>query len=292
VLGVGHGLACLVEAGESHARVIATTLQPAHGDVDVCGLMSCAEWPRQSGAGGACSQKWKPRAVAAAPGHRAPLRRAATGNCRPQEELAPWQTQLLMRCRAHIGIAIAPHAAAEQSAALSLLEERAALARELHDRWRSRCLHENPGQPAETRCCLRPALVSSQQVRAARRAKCWPNCARSQQRLPPAARTAHTFRLRIEGRGAGGSLETTVAEFSSRGNIPIALEAHLAAARSAQRRNSCLQNCGEALSNAAQRMPRPAGRGQGGVQQRRLGVGHRHRRWHWRAAKRRVHHYG
>ena len=43
VLGVGHGMACLVESGEAHARVIASTLQPQRGDIDMCGLMSCAE---------------------------------------------------------------------------------------------------------------------------------------------------------------------------------------------------------------------------------------------------------
>jgi two-component system nitrate/nitrite sensor histidine kinase NarX len=34
VLGVGHGRACLVEAGDARARVIASTLHPDSGDPD------------------------------------------------------------------------------------------------------------------------------------------------------------------------------------------------------------------------------------------------------------------
>jgi two-component system, NarL family, nitrate/nitrite sensor histidine kinase NarX len=59
-----------------------------------------------------------------------------------------------------------------------------------------------------------------------------------------------TFRLRIEGEGLASALEETVGEFSARGDIPIALDVHLAGCTlSANEEIHTLQIVREALSN-------------------------------------------
>lgn len=59
-----------------------------------------------------------------------------------------------------------------------------------------------------------------------------------------------TFRMRIDGEGLATALQTTVAEFSERGSIPIALEVHLAGCTlTANEEIHALQIVREALSN-------------------------------------------
>ena len=250
VLGVGHGLACLVEAGESHARVIATTLQPAHGDVDVCGLMSCAE----------CLANPALAVHALKNGSRVlslPLQDTEHHygvlqlEMPPGKELAPWQTQLLDALSRHIGIAIGTARRAEQSRRLSLLEERAALARELHD-----SLAQSLAYMKIQVSRLKPLLpaTSSGQSQPGTGSEAGEVLAELREGLNSAYRQLRelltTFRLRIEGEGLAAALETTVAEFSSRGNIPIALEAHLAGCTlSPNEEIHALQIVREALSN-------------------------------------------
>jgi len=258
VLGVGHGLACLVEAGESHARVMATTLEPAHGDIDLCGLMSCAE----------CLANPTLAVHALKDGSRVlslPLK--DTENYygvlqleMPQgRELEAWQSQLLEALSRHIGIAIGTARRTEQSRRLSLLEERAALARELHD-----SLAQSLAYMKIQVSRLKPLLPS-----ALRQAQDRPSSA---QALPVAGSEAGevlaelreglnsayrqlrelltTFRLRIEGEGLAAALQTTVTEFAGRGDIPVTLEVHLAGCTlSPNEEIHALQIVREALSN-------------------------------------------
>jgi len=258
VLGVGHGLACLVEAGETHARVIATTLEPSHGDVDVCGLMNCAE----------CLANPNLSVHALKDGSRVlslPLK--DTENYygvlqleMPQgRELEAWQSQLLEALSRHIGIAIGTARRTEQSRRLSLLEERAALARELHD-----SLAQSLAYMKIQVSRLKPLLPS-----ALRQAQDRPSSA---QALPVAGSEAGevlaelreglnsayrqlrelltTFRLRIEGEGLAAALQTTVTEFAGRGDIPVTLEVHLAGCTlSPNEEIHALQIVREALSN-------------------------------------------
>ena len=243
VLGVGHGMACLVESGEARARVIASTLQPQRGDIDMCGLMSCAEClahqelavhPLQDG-----------RRVLSLPlkdteQHYGVLQLEMP----PGRELAQWQTQLLDALSRHIGIAIGTARRTEQSRRLSLLEERAALARDLHDslaqslaymkiqvsRLKPLVDHAGAGdEAAEVLAELREGLNSAyRQLR----------------------ELLTTFRLRIEGEGLAAALQTTVAEFSERGGIPVMLDVHLAGCTlSANEEIHALQIIREALSN-------------------------------------------
>ena len=243
VLGVGHGQACLVEAGDERARVIASTLDSARGDIDMCGLLSCAE----------CLANKSLAVHALRDGRQVlslPLKDTETSYGVLQLEmprgkkLETWQTQLLEALSRHIGIAIGTARRSEQSRRLSLLEERAALARELHD-----SLAQSLAYMKIQVSRLKPLVdlqrsgdEASQVLGELREGL---NSAYRQLR-----ELLSTFRLRIEGEGLATALQTTVAEFSSRGDLPIALEAHLAGCSlSANEEIHTLQIVREALSN-------------------------------------------
>jgi two-component system nitrate/nitrite sensor histidine kinase NarX len=123
-----------------------------------------------------------------------------------------------------------------------LLEERAAIARELHDSLaqslsymkiqvsRLKPFAEQSGtEVAEVLQELREGLNSAyRQLR----------------------ELLTTFRLRVDGGGLGAALQATVAEFSNRGNLPIALDVDLGGCTlSANEEIHTLQIVREALSN-------------------------------------------
>lgn len=243
VLGVGHGQACLVETGVERARVIASTLDPARGDIDLCGLMSCAE----------CLGN-KTLAVHALSGGSQvlslPLKDTETSYGVLQLELArgkkleSWQTQLLEALSRHIGIAIGTARRSEQSRRLSLLEERAALARELHDSL-AQSLAYMKIQVSRLKPLVDKPRSGDEAGQVLGELREGLNSAYRQLR-----ELLTTFRLRIEGEGMAAALQTTVAEFSSRGDLPIALEVHLAGCPlSANEEIHTLQIVREALSN-------------------------------------------
>ncbi len=248
VLGVGHGLACLVDTSGAQGRVIASTLDPAR-DIDVCGLTSCSE----------CLAN---RALSVHPlkgGTRVlslPLSDSEHQYGVLQLEMPPgrsleaWQTQLLEALSRHIGIAIGTARRIEQSRRLSLLEERAALARELHD-----SLAQSLSYMKIQVSRLKPLLPAAD---AGPRPGDGPEAGEVLAELREGLNSAYrqlrelltTFRLRIEGEGLAAALQTTVTEFSARGNIPIALEVHLAGCTlSPNEEIHALQIVREALSN-------------------------------------------
>jgi two-component system nitrate/nitrite sensor histidine kinase NarX len=249
VLGVGHGLACLVETGSDHARIIASTLDPVRGDLDVCGLTSCA----------ACMAS---RALSVHPlanGRRVltlPLKDTEQQygvlqlEMPPGRELALWQNQLLDALSRHIGIAIGTARRTEQSRRLSLLEERAAIARELHD-----SLAQSLAYMKIQVSRLKPLLPSAGAGQApGAGGEAAEVLAELREGLNSAYRQLRelltTFRLRIEGEGLAAALQTTVGEFAARGSIPIALDVHLAGCTlSANEEIHALQIVREALSN-------------------------------------------
>lgn len=243
VLGVGHGLACLVEAGETRARVIASTVRPQQGDADLCGLMSCAEClahqdlavhPLQDG-----------RRVLSLPlkdteHHYGVLQLEMP----PGRELAQWQVQLLEALSRHIGIAIGTARRTEQSRRLSLLEERAALARDLHDSL-AQSLAYMKIQVSRLKPLVDRADAGAEAAEVLAELREGLNSAYRQLR-----ELLTTFRLRIEGEGLAAALQSTVVEFSSRGGIPVTLDVHLAGCTlSPNEEIHALQIIREALSN-------------------------------------------
>ena len=243
VLGVGHGLACMVETGAAQARVIASTLRADSNDADMCGLMSCDEClahpklvvhPMQDG-----------RRVLSLPlkdteHHYGVLQLEMP----PGKELAQWQTQLLDALSRHIGIAIGTAKRTEQSRRLSLLEERAALGRDLHD-----SLAQSLAYMKIQVSRLKPLVDDPQRGDAAREVL---------EELREGLNSAHrqlrelltTFRLRIEGEGLAAALQATVTELGNRGDIPISLDVHLAGCTLTPNEEiHALQIVREALSN-------------------------------------------
>lgn len=242
VLGVGHGMTCLVETGETRARTIASTLQPARGDVDLCGLMTCAECLANQRTLALHTLKNGKRVLSL------PLKDTELTygvmqiEMPPGKELEPWQSQLLEALSRHIGIAIGTARRTEQSRRLSLLEERAAIARELHD-----SLAQSLAYMKIQVSRLKPFIDGN-------RSEAMQVLDELREGLNSAYRQLRelltTFRLRIEGEGLAFALQSTVAEFSSRGNIPIALEVHMAGCTlSANEEIHTLQIVREALSN-------------------------------------------
>jgi two-component system nitrate/nitrite sensor histidine kinase NarX len=162
----------------------------------------------------------------------------------PGKELAPWQTQLLEALSRHIGIAIGTARRSEQSRRVSLLEERAALARDLHD-----SLAQSLAYMKIQVSRMKPLLDDPQRANEAREV-----LAELREGLNSAYRQLRelltTFRLRIEGEGLAAALRTTVTEFSGRGGIPVTLDVHLAGCTlSPNEEIHALQIIREALSN-------------------------------------------
>ena len=248
VLGVGHGLACLVETGEDKARVIATTLQPSNGDINMCGLMSCDE----------CLSHSKLDVHPMTDGRRVlslPLKDAENHygvlqlEMPPNKELAHWQSQLLEALSRHIGIAIGTARRAEQGRRLSLLEERAALARELHDSLAQSLAYMKIQVSRLKPLIDNPQLDIPQRVGEAKEV-----LGELREGLNSAYRQLRelltTFRLRIEGEGLGAALESTVAEFTHRSSVAITLDVHLTgSALTPNEEIHALQIVREALSN-------------------------------------------
>src|SRR5512139_3936908 len=243
VLGVGHGLACLVETGEARARVIASTLQPQRGDVDLCGLMSCAECLAHPAL--AVHPLNDGRRVLSLPlNDTEQLYGVLQLEMPPGKELAQWQTQLLEALSRHIGIAIGTARRTEQSRRLSLLDERAALARDLHDSL-AQSLAYMKIQVSRLKPLVDRSGAGSEAAEVLAELREGLNSAYRQLR-----ELLTTFRLRIEGEGLAAALQTTVTEFSGRGGIPIALEVHLAGCTlTANEEIHALQIVREALSN-------------------------------------------
>jgi two-component system nitrate/nitrite sensor histidine kinase NarX len=251
VLGVGHGLACLVEAGDTHARVIASTLDPARGDTDVCSLTSCAECLASRSLSVHTLRNGihvLSLPLSDSEQHYGVLQLEMP----PGRDLEAWQSQLLEALSRHIGIAIGTARRSEQSRRVSLLEERAALARELHD-----SLAQSLAYMKIQVSRLKPLVPSTGSGQAASTGE-GASASEVLEELREGLNSAYrqlrelltTFRLRIEGEGLAAALQTTVTEFSSRGDIPITLEVHLAGCPlTANEEIHTLQIVREALSN-------------------------------------------
>ncbi|MGO9446104.1 MAG: histidine kinase [Thiobacillaceae bacterium] len=243
VLGVGHGQACLVEAGDACARVIASTLDPARGDVDLCGLMTCADCLANKGL--AIHALRGGGRVLSLPLQDMRQNYGVLQFEMPEgRELEIWQTQLLEALSRHIGIAIGTARRSEQSRRVSLLEERAALARELHDSL-AQSLAYMKIQVSRLKPLVEQPRSGNDAPQVLGELREGLNSAYRQLR-----ELLTTFRLRIEGEGLAAALQTTVAEFSGRGGLPITLEIHLAGCPlSANEEIHTLQIVREALSN-------------------------------------------
>lgn len=219
VLGLGNGTICLKGDSDPLGQVVATT---APGDVSpLCKhAANCMECHDPTAAH-----------MDTLPDGRRILRMPLTDTEKRYGMLAVdvptdthaehWQIQLLEALSRHIGVTIASEQRVEQHRRVSLLEERAVIARELHDSLaqslaymkiqvsRLRNALKNPDKGNEVTAALeelRDGLSSSyQQLR----------------------ELLSTFRLRMEDADLGMALAQTTTEFAERGNLPITLDSGL-----------------------------------------------------------------
>jgi two-component system, NarL family, nitrate/nitrite sensor histidine kinase NarX len=157
--------------------------------------------------------------------------------------LAPWQRQLLIAVGRHVGFAIGTTRRAVQSRRLALLEERAVIARELHD------------SLAQSLSYLKIQVSRLQALLAqGTSAEITEVVTELREGLSGAYRQLRelltTFRLQADGRGLGPALADTVEEFSTRRDMPIELEIGMAGCPlSVNEEMHILQIVREALAN-------------------------------------------
>ena len=218
VLGMGHGIVCLGEPGGRDGQAIATTMR--EGDDSPCDKANCTK----------CHGTETPRVSIMGDGHQLltlPLsdteRQYGVLIVDAPEGAHPeaWQIQLLEALSRHIGVAIGAERRIEQSRRLALLEERAVIARELHD------------SLAQSLAYMRIQVSRLQAVikRPEKQAEVEEMLRELREGMSGAYRQLRellsTFRLKMEGEDLRTALAQTVEEFAERGELEIDLRAEL-----------------------------------------------------------------
>ncbi len=215
VLGVGHGIICLGERGSSQGQVVASTMES--GVASPCDRANCV-W---------CHSTDSPRASITPEGRQLlslPLSDAERQYGMLLVELPPgmqpqaWQVQLLEALSRHIGVAIAAEQRIELSRRLGLLEERAVIARELHDSL-AQSLAYMKIQVSRLQMALREPDQEEEVDLVLQELREGLNGAYRQLR-----ELLSTFRLKMDGQGLDSVLAQTVEEFSDRGGLNIRLD--------------------------------------------------------------------
>ncbi|HRH81962.1 MAG TPA: histidine kinase [Thiobacillaceae bacterium] len=241
VLGMGHGIVCLGEPGGRHGQAIASTM--SSGDVNPCDKADCV-WchgtrtPRVSIMNGGCQLLTFP--LSDAERQYGVLIVDAPDGMHPEA----WQVQLLEALSRHIGVAIGAERRIEQSRRLGLLEERAVIARELHD------------SLAQSLAYMRIQVSRLQAVigRPEKQAEVEEMLRELREGMSGAYRQLRellsTFRLKMEGEDLRSALAQTVEEFAERGGLAIDLAVDLGpCALSPNEEIHVLHVIREALSN-------------------------------------------
>ncbi|HQS57652.1 MAG: hypothetical protein B7Y56_08730 [Gallionellales bacterium 35-53-114] len=245
VLGIGHGATCLIENDSSKAVILASTLNPKEGDVNLCKLQNCSECLQSETLSLRRIGKHGEKRILSVPLQDIDRRYGVLQIEVPESKtLEDWQTQLLEALSRHIGIAIGTAKRAEQSRRLSLLEERGVIARELHD------------SLAQSLSYMKIQVSRLQGVMAQHNLAGDADTILHELRegLNGAYRELRelltTFRLKIEGNGLVPTLEKSVTEFAARGEIPITIETRLDGCQlSANEEIHIMQIVREALAN-------------------------------------------
>ena len=163
------------------------------------------------------------------------------------KSLEPWQIQLIEAVGRHIGIAIGSQQRLAQDRRLTLLEERGAIARELHDSL-AQSLSYLKIQVARLQALLGCADSAEEQAQVMDELREGLNSAYRELR-----ELITTFRLKMDGRGFATALEETVRDFAERGGIAIELNNRLADGQlSVNEEIHVLQITREALANVVQ----------------------------------------
>lgn len=219
LLGLGHGIVCLGEPGGNQGQAVATTM--AAGDANPCERGDC----------GWCHGSVKPRVSIMTDGRQLitlPLSDAERQygvllvDMPKGDHPEAWQVQLLEALSRHIGVAIGAERRIEQSRRLSLLEERAVIARELHDSL-AQSLAYMKIQVSRLQGAMRDPARADETGSMLQELREGLSGAYRQLR-----ELLSTFRLKMEGEDLRSALAQTVEEFALRGRLTIDQEIDLA----------------------------------------------------------------
>jgi two-component system nitrate/nitrite sensor histidine kinase NarX len=219
VLGLGHGIICIGEKGGSTGTAIANTM--SLGDDCPCDTTNC-RWCHGSG---------ETRFSISDNFHQhltLPLADAEQQfgvlilEIPPGIHLEAWQVQLLEALSRHIGVAIGAEQQIEKNRRLALLEERAVIARELHDSL-AQSLAYMKIQVSRMKSALRQELPTQTTDQVLDELRDGLNSAYRQLR-----ELLSSFRLKMEDEPLAKVLARTVAEFSERGGLDIDLDMAMA----------------------------------------------------------------
>ena len=216
LLGLGHGLVCLGEQGGEGSQAAASTL--SEGDANPCAKGEC-RWCHAS-AQTRISIRDNFQQQLTLPLSDAERQYGVLILEIPEgRQLDAWQVQLLEALSRHIGVAIGAERRIEQNRRVALLEERAVIARELHDSL-AQSLAYMKIQVSRLKSAMAAgpdsAALTDEVLEELREGL---NAAYRQLR-----ELLSTFRLRMEGENLRSALEQTVAEFTLRGELPIDLD--------------------------------------------------------------------
>ncbi|MDD5366586.1 MAG: histidine kinase [Gallionellaceae bacterium] len=223
LLELGHGIICLGEHGGDSGVAVASTMRP--GDADPCDKSQClwchgSDQTRFSIANGFRQHLTLPLADAEQQ-YGVLILEIPAGR-----HMEAWQVQLLEALSRHIGVAIGAEQRIEQSRRLALLEERAVIARELHDSL-AQSLAYMKIQVSRMKAALRDDKDSE-----ASGGKLETVLEEMREGLNAAYHQLRellaTFRLKMEDAPLAKVLSDTVNEFAERGGLPIALELAMA----------------------------------------------------------------
>ncbi|MBU0654821.1 MAG: type IV pili methyl-accepting chemotaxis transducer N-terminal domain-containing protein [Gammaproteobacteria bacterium] len=218
-LGLGIGTICLKGDNEARGKVIATTA-PNNASPLCQHASNCTE----------CHNPYAIRMDSLPNGRqvlRLPLADAEKRygllavDVPPDTQAETWQVQLLEALSHHIGVTIASEQRIEQHRRVSLLEERAVIARELHDSL-AQSLAYMKIQVSRLRNAIQEPDDVAEVMEALEELRDGLNSSYQQLR-----ELLSTFRLRMEDADFGMALAQTTAEFAERGKLPIELEASL-----------------------------------------------------------------
>ena len=240
-IGVGHGLVCL--ASDSAHSGTPESHHFSSGDRQLCQISNCSECH------GSRTIRWRElehlRALTL-PLHDVNASYGVLQWVIPAgQDLEPWQIQLLEALATHMGIAIGEAMRAEQSKRWSVYEERAILARELHD-----SLAQSLSYMRIQVCRLKTVMQAKESGQTELIMSSLDNGLTNAYRH--LRELLSTFRMKVEDNLAI-ALEKSAAEFSLRGSIPVRTQVTPTTSRlSPNEEINLLQITREALANAIQ----------------------------------------
>lgn len=218
LLELGHGIICLGERGGARGQPLASTMRPEDSKT---GANPCAQgeclW---------CHSTDQTRFSIASDFQRRltlPLADAEQQygvlilDIPEGRQLEAWQVQLLEALSRHIGVAIGAERRIEQNRRVSLLEERAVIARELHDSL-AQSLAYMKIQVSRLQMMLKIPEKRPEAEQVLLELRAGMSSAYRQLR-----ELLSTFRLKMDGQSLADALAQTVSEFAERGELEIEL---------------------------------------------------------------------